>query len=64
MTIASEIGGVVKRIFLVNEELTRLSTEVKELSHDVRNHEVRLAVIENTLAIASRASKLNLPGTR
>ena len=64
MTIANEIGSVVKRIFLVNEELTRVSTELKELSRDVRNHEIRLAVIENTLALTSRPSRLILPGDR
>ena len=62
MSIAIELGAVIKRIFLVSEELTRLSSEVKELSRDVNNHEVRLAVIENTLSLASRPSKLILPG--
>jgi hypothetical protein len=62
VSIASELGTVIKRIFLVSEELTRLSSEVKELSRDVNNHEVRLAVIENTLSLASRPSKLILPG--
>jgi len=62
VSIAIELGAVIKRIFLVSEELTRLSSEVKELSRDVNNHEVRLAVIENTLSLASRPSKLILPG--
>ena len=62
MTIGSDALAIVKKIFLVSEELTRLSMELKDLSHDVRNHEVRLAVIENTLAIAQRSSKLILPG--
>lgn len=62
MSLASDLGSLVKKIFLVNEELTRLSADVKELSHDIRNHEVRLAVIENTLAINARSSKLILPG--
>ena len=62
MSVASELGSIIKRIFLVSEELTRLSTEVKELSRDVTNHEVRLAVIENTLSLTHRSSKLILPG--
>jgi len=48
---------------MVSEELTWLSSEVKELSRDVHNHEVRLAVIETTLSIAHRSSKRTLPGT-
>ncbi len=62
MSIAGEVGAVIKKIFLVNEELTRLSSEVKDLSRDVQNHEVRLAVIENTLALTRRPSKRLLPG--
>lgn len=62
MSIAGEIGSVIKKIFLVSEELTRLSSEVKDLSRDVQNHEVRLAVIENTLALAHRSSTRMLPG--
>jgi hypothetical protein len=63
MSVASEVLTVVKKIFLVSEELTRLSADVKELSHIVNDHEVRLAVIENTLTLAKRhSSKLILPG--
>ncbi len=63
MSVTGEILSVVKKIFLVSEELTRLSAEVKELSKDVIDHEVRLAVIENTLSIAKRSSsRLVLPG--
>ncbi len=62
MSVASEVGSIIKKIFLVSEELTRLSTEVKELSRDVNNHEVRLAVIENILSLTHRSSRLILPG--
>ena len=63
MSVTGEVLSVVKKIFLVSEELTRLSAEVKELSKDVIDHEVRLAVIENTLSIAKRSSsRLTLPG--
>ena len=63
MSVTGEVLSVVKKIFLVSEELTRLSAEVKELSKDVIDHEVRLAVIENTLSIAKRSSsRLVLPG--
>jgi hypothetical protein len=63
VSVTGEILSVVKKIFLVSEELTRLSAEVKELSKDVIDHEVRLAVIENTLSIAKRSSsRLTLPG--
>ncbi len=62
MTIGSELLTVIKKIFLVSEELTRLSAEVKDLSRSVNHHDVRLAVIENTLSIARQTSKLILPG--
>lgn len=63
MSTASEVLSVVKKIFLVSEELTRLSTDVKELSKIVHEHEVRLSVIENTLSLARRSSRLILPGS-
>ncbi len=62
MTIGSELLTVIKKIFLVSEELTRLSAEVKDLSRSVNQHDVRLAVIENTMSIARQSSKLILPG--
>lgn len=62
MSIGSDILSVVKKIFLVSEELTRLSGEVKELTRKANEHDVRLAVIENTLSIAQRASQRTLPG--
>ncbi len=62
MTIGSELLTVIKKIFLVSEELTRLSAEVKDLSRSVNQHDVRLAVIENTMSITRQSSKLILPG--
>ncbi len=47
MTVGSDLFSVVKKIFLVSDELTRLSAEVKELTRTVNEHDVRLAVIEN-----------------
>ena len=61
MSVTAEILSVVKKIFLVSEELTRLSSDVKELSRIVNDHEVRISVIENTISLAQR-SKLTLPG--
>ncbi len=62
MTLGSEAFALIKKIFLVSEELTRLSAEVKELSRDSNNHEVRLAVIETKLSMTNSSSKLILPG--
>lgn len=62
MTWGSEALTIVKKIFLVSEELTRLSAEVKDLSKTVNEQQVRLAVIENTLSLSHRPSKLILPG--
>ncbi len=62
MTISGDAFAFVKKLFIVSEELTRLSVEVKDLSRTVNDHEVRISVIENTLSIAQRSSKLTLPG--
>ncbi len=62
MTIGTEVLSIVKKIFLVSDELTRLSAEVKNLTHVSNDHDVRLAVIENTLTLTHRSSKLILPG--
>jgi hypothetical protein len=62
MTLGGDLLSLIKKIFLVSEELTRLSAEVEDLSRSVNEHDVRLAVIENTLSLATRSSKLILPG--
>ena len=62
MTLGTEVLSIVKKIFLVSDELTRLSTEVKDLTRICNDHDVRLAVIENTLTLTQRSSKLILPG--
>ena len=62
MTMGSELFSIVKKIFLVADDLTRLSSEVKELTRVVNEHDVRLAVIENTLTLTRRSTKLTLPG--
>ena len=62
MGVVADLGSIIKKIFIVSEELIRLSSEVKELSRDMNNHEVRLAVIENTLSLTRRPPKPALPG--
>jgi hypothetical protein len=62
VTLSGDAFAFVKKLFIVSEELTRLSVEVKDLSRTVNNHEVRISVIENTVSIAQRSSKLTLPG--
>ncbi len=62
MTLGSEVFPVLKKIFVVSEEVTRLPIETKELARTVQDHEVRLAVIENTLTLTRRSTNLNLPG--
>jgi len=62
MGVVADLGSIIKKIFIVSEELTRLSSEVKELSRDMNNHEARLAVIENTLSLIHRPSRPALPG--
>jgi len=62
VTFGGEAFTLLRKLFVVSEELTRLSVEVKELSQTVNNHEVRISVIENTLSLAQRSSKLTLPG--
>jgi hypothetical protein len=62
MSAANDFLTLVKKIFLVSEELTRLSSEVKDLTHQVHDHEGRLIRLETTLAIAAQNSRLILPG--
>jgi hypothetical protein len=62
MTVAGDLLSIVKKIFLVSDELTRLSIEVKDLTHTVNEHDVRLAVIENTLSLTRRSTRHILPG--
>ncbi len=66
MTLSGDAFALIKKIFLVSEELTRLSSEVRELSRESTNHEVRLAVIETKLEISHRSSHRKsklLPGS-
>lgn len=62
MSTAGDIFSVLKKIILVSEDLDRLSNEVKALSDDLRDHEGRLIRIETTLSLASKRSRLILPG--
>jgi hypothetical protein len=62
MSATGDFLTIVKKIFLVSEELTRLSAEVKDLTHKVHEHDGRLIRIETTLAISARSSRLILPG--
>ena len=62
MTIGSDLFSIVKKIFLVSDELTRLSAEVQDLTRAVNDHDVRIAVIENTLSLTHRSTKRILPG--
>ena len=62
MTIGSDLFSIAKKIFLVSDELTRLSAEVQDLTRAVNDHDVRLAVIENTLTLTHRSAKRTLPG--
>ena len=60
MTFGADAFAIVKKLFLVNEELIRLSSEVKELTRTVIDHEVRISVIENTLTLTRRSSRAGL----
>ena len=62
MSFGSDLFGMVKTLFLVEQELTRLAVEGESLSVRVGAHDVRLAVIKNTLNRTARSSKLLLPG--
>jgi hypothetical protein len=62
MTVSGDLFSIVKKIFLVSDELTRLSIEVKDLTRAVNDHDVRLAVIENTLSLTRRSTRHVLPG--
>jgi hypothetical protein len=61
MTVAGDLFSIAKKIFLVSDELIRLSIEVKDLTRTVNEHDVRLAVIENTLSLTRRSTRHILP---
>ena len=62
MSTAADLFTVVKKLFLVSEEMSRLSSDVKELSHRVNEHGERLARIETLLSVAAKQSRIILPG--
>jgi hypothetical protein len=62
MSTAGDLFSVVKRIILVNEEMSRLTAEVHRLSQMVDEHDRRLIRIETLLEVAGKRSRLILPG--
>ncbi|HSU18998.1 MAG TPA: hypothetical protein VLI45_04575 [Acidobacteriaceae bacterium] len=62
MSTATEAFNLIKKIFLISEEISRLTTEMDELSRMVDEHDRRLIRIETVLEMASKRSRLILPG--
>lgn len=58
MSLLSDTLAATKKIFLVGEELDRLSDGVRELSRAVADHEGRLIRIETMIEMAQRNPKL------
>ena len=61
MSFTSEAVSAIRRMFIIDEELTRLTSEVKSLTGSVHDLDLRLTVVETTLAIAANRSRLILP---
>lgn len=58
MSLLADALATTKKIFLVSEELDRLSEDVKELSRAVDDHEGRLIRIETMIEMAQWGQKL------
>lgn len=58
MSLLSDALAATKKIFLVSEELDRLSEDVRELSRAVADHEGRLIRIETMIEMTQRSPKL------
>lgn len=62
MSTATEAFNLIKKIFLISEEISSLTTEMDELSRMVDEHDRRLIRIETVLEMMSKRSRLILPG--
>ncbi|HXE07529.1 MAG TPA: hypothetical protein VN612_06515 [Acidobacteriaceae bacterium] len=59
MSLLSDALATTKKIFLVSEELDRLSEDVRELARAVADHEGRLIRIETMIEMTQRIPKLS-----
>ena len=62
MSSATDAFNLIKRLFLINEELTRISANVDELSRLVNEQDRRLIRLETMVELAPKRSRLILPG--
>jgi hypothetical protein len=58
VSLLSDALSATKKIFLVSEELDRLSEDVRELSRAVADHEGRLIRIETMIEMTQRNPRL------
>jgi len=59
LSLLSDALATTKKIFLVSEELDRLSEDVRELARAVADHEGRLIRIETMIEMTQRIPKLS-----
>ena len=52
-----------RKIFLINDEVARMSKDTERFTRQVEDHEGRLIRIETSLALAGKGSRLILPGS-
>ena len=61
MSSAGDLFTIVKKLFLVSENMSRLSGEVQDLSKAVQQHGERLVRIETMIEMSTKPSRRTLP---
>ncbi|HEY5382264.1 MAG TPA: hypothetical protein VIJ65_08405 [Acidobacteriaceae bacterium] len=62
MSTASDAFNLLKRIFLINEEMTRISANLDRIADLVAEQDRRLIRLETMVELSGRRSRLILPG--
>ena len=62
MSPTTDILGAVKKVFLLSENMARLSTEVEKLSRQVTDHDRRLIRLETIVDMATQTRRIVPPG--
>lgn len=62
MSTASELFNLLKRIFVINEEMARIQANLDKLSDLVAEQDRRLIRLETMVELSGRRSRLILPG--
>jgi hypothetical protein len=61
MSSAGTLFNIVKKLFLISEDMSRLSGDLKEVTVRVQDHGERLVRLETLVEAARESSKRRLP---